>query len=440
VLSARDVAVRVISDVIGSQRPYDAAWERAMSAGGSMLEARDRAFARSLVANTLRRHGELAAVLKTFITKPLPAKTGLLWPVLLSTTAQLLLLQTPAHAAIDTAVDACRADRDARHFAGLANAVLRRVAREGAEILATLDPATANIPAWMLRRWQAAYGPETAAGIARASLEEAPLDLSVKDSPELWAERLGGALLPTGSVRVSRAGRVEDLPGYQEGAWWVQDAAAALPARLLGDVRGLRIADLCAAPGGKSAQLSTAGAQVTAVDQSPARITRMSENFRRLGLTCTLIEADAASWQPDQLFDGVLLDAPCSATGTIRRHPDILHVKRPSDIAALVELQTRLIDHAAGLVRPDGLLVYCTCSLEPEEGEQQIARFLERTRTFERVPIEAQEQGLNSAAITPLGELRTLPHFNPGDQPGLSGMDGFFAARLRRRPVPAPAP
>lgn len=405
-----------------------------MSAGGSALEARDRAFARLLAASVLRRHGELAAVLKTFITKPLPAKTGSLWPILLSTTAQLLLLKTPAHAAINTAVDDCRADRDARHFAGLANAVLRRVASEGAGVLAALDPVSLNIPDWMLERWQAAYGSGTAAKLARASLEEAALDISVKEDPRQWAERLGGKLLQTGSVRVSGAGRVEDLPGYEDGGWWVQDAAAALPARLLGDVRGRKVADLCAAPGGKSAQLAVAGAHVTAVDQSPARIVRMKENFKRLSLPCRVIEADAATWDPGELFDAVLIDAPCSATGTIRRHPDILHIKRRADIDTLAGLQANLIDQASRLVRPGGLLVYCTCSLEMEEGEQQITRFLERTVDFERLPVNAGEHHWNADWITPHGDLRTLPHYDAGEQETQPGMDGFFAARLKRRP------
>lgn len=429
--AARALAVETLAAVLDHGRPLDEAFELAAGHAGP-LEARDRALARLIVLTVLRRKGELQAVVSSFLEKPLPAASGRLWPILLSAAAQLLLLDTPPHAAISLAVDQCRDDRRAARFAGLANAVLRRVSTTGKDVLAGLDPVSVNLPPWLLARWSETYGEAEARAIAAASLREAALDLSTKAEPSAWAERLGGRLLPTGSVRVASAGRVEDLPGYAEGAWWVQDAAAALPARLLGPLAGRDVADLCAAPGGKTAQLAAGGARVTAVDASPQRLVRLTGNLARLGLEAALVEADLMAWDPGRTFDAVLLDAPCSATGTIRRHPDILHLSRKDDTSGRVALQQRLLDRAAGLVRPGGLLVFCTCSLEPEEGPGQIARFLEAHADFERVPLGPGEFGLDPAWRTADGDLRTLPSHFADAEPGLSGLDGFYAARLRR--------
>jgi len=289
-----------------------------------------------------------------------------------------------------------------------------------------------DIPVWLLDRWIKTYGEADARRIAEASLAEAALDLAVKDDGEAWAARLGGVLLPTGSVRLKAGGRIEDLEGYAEGAWWVQDAAAALPARLLGDVRDRTVADLCAAPGGKTAELAAAGARVTAVELSGARLTRLRSNLERLHLEAELVEADATTWRPEHAFDAVLLDAPCTATGTIRRHPDILRLKRPEDVAALAALQARLLDNAVGLLKPGGTLVYCTCSLEPEEGAEQISRLLAREPRLARSPIHAGECGIAPEWITPEGDLRTLPFHRPGTDTDPGGLDGFYAARIVR--------
>lgn len=432
-LVARQLAVTLISAVMDEHRTFDDAWTTSLlSRTFAGLEPRDRAFARAIAATVLRRHGELATVVSSFIDKPLPERRGRLSSILMAGAAQMLVLATPPHAAISLAVDQCRLDRDARRFDKLANAVLRRVSERGAERLAALDAAEANIPAWLLQRWCAAYGPDLARSIAAASLREAPLDLTVKADGAGWAERLGGVLLPTGSVRLSAHGRTEEIPGYGDGLWWVQDTAATLPARLLGDVTGLAVADLCAAPGGKTAQLAAAGAHVTAVDASTARLKRVTENLQRLQLTAELVTADVTTWSPGRTFDAVLLDAPCTATGTIRRHPDILHLKRETDLAALADLQARMLSQAATLVKAGGTLLYCTCSLEPQEGADQISAFLQRHPGFERVPLTAGEAGLDAGWITPAGDLRTLPCHLPMDTPELSGMDGFFAARLRR--------
>jgi 16S rRNA (cytosine967-C5)-methyltransferase len=431
--AARELVVECLAAVLDRGRPLDDAFEAAVTLHGEELPPRDRAFARLIVMTVLRRRGELETVLASFFEKPLPANGGRIAPILLSAAAQLLFLDTPPHAAISLAVDQCRETTKTQRFAGLTNAVLRRVATTGKEVLSGVDAVVANIPPRLLERWQDAYGADTARAIAEASLAEAALDLSVKSDAAIWAEKLGGIVLSTSTIRLARAGRVEDLPGYADGAWWVQDAAAALPSRMLGDVRGLDVADLCAAPGGKTAELATAGARVTAVDFSAVRLRRLTENLARLKLEAEVVEADATSWDPGRQFDAVLLDAPCSATGTIRRHPDILHLKRKDDTSERVALQRKLIAQAARLVKPGGLLVYGTCSLEPEEGEKIVDGFLTSAEDMERVPLAPGEAGIDGAWVTAQGDLRTLPFHLPNPDPALAGIDGFFAARLRKR-------
>ncbi len=397
------------------------------------VEPRDRAFSRLLVTTVLRHHGELTHVINTHLQKPLPEPQGWVWQILLAGAAQLLLLDTPPHAAIGLAVDQCKSDPNAHRFDKLVNAVLRRVSDNGSAALADLDAVALNVPAWLLAGWEKTYGADLARRIAAASLEEPPLDVTVKGDPVEWAAKLQGVALPTGTVRILQAGRIPDLPGFEDGSWWVQDAAAALPVHLLNAKSGQRVADLCAAPGGKTAELVHAGAHVTAVDISAARLRRVKDNLDRLHFTADCVTADVLTWQPAALFDGVLLDAPCSATGTIRRHPDILHVRQSRGFEKLIDLQGKLLQRAATFVRPGGTLVYCSCSLEPEEAEHQIARFLAAEPGFDRVPVTAAEMGGLEDAISPEGDLRTLPcHRFPGHENGL-GLDGFFASRLRRR-------
>lgn len=416
----------MIAAVLGRKRPLDEEFERALRP----FAARDRAFLRALTATTLRRKGELDCVISAFLTKPLPSSAGLAGAILLTGAAQLLFMETAPHAAIDLAVTIAAGDKDARHFAKVINAVLRKVATEGAAIATGLDQPRANTPDWLWRRWEAAYGEEGARGIARAHLEEPPLDLSVKADALGWAERLFGKLLPTGTVRIEYPrGAVEDLPGYAEGAWWVQDAGARLPVLLLGDVAGQRVLDLCAAPGGKTAQLASSGAIVTAVDRSPKRVATLRANLDRLGLKAEIVTADAGAFETDCLYDAVLLDAPCSATGTIRRHPDLPYIKDEAQIANLAAVQARLLDRAAGLVRPGGLLIYCTCSLEREEGAEQIERFLESAPGFRRAGVRPEELAGQAQFVTEAGDLRTHPGMPIG---GAAGLDGFFAARLLR--------
>lgn len=435
---ARRLAIEILGSVIERGQPFDQQWSsRVQSPQFIALEPRDRAFVRSLTTTTLRRQGELAHVLKQFLDKPLPADKGLLWPILLSGAAQLLCLDMPAHAVVDLCVELARRDRGARRFDKLTNAVLRRVSERGHAMLAAVDGVRLNIPDWLFARWEANYGAATARLIAHASLREAALDLSFKPGSSALADTLAaqanGIRLPNGTVRLSAPGRIEELPGYQDGAWWVQDAAAALVSRALGDVAGQSIADLCAAPGGKTAALASAGAKVTAVDLSEKRLARLRANMARLQLEVDIVTADVLTWSPEQQFDAILLDAPCSATGTVRRHPDLLRQKQLADFDRLAALQGALLHKASALLRPGGRLVYSTCSLEPEEGPDQVAAFLAAHEDFAREAITAPELGADPAWITADGDVRTLPCHLPLEPAEMSGMDGFYVARLRRR-------
>lgn len=431
-LPARRAAAGLLQAVLRDGQPLDEALTHSPAARlMDSMAVRDRALARAIASTSLRRKGQIEDVLQHFLDKEPPRKAGALREILLSGACQILFLETPAHAAIDLAVTLAKQSRKSTPFAKLVNAVLRRVAEKGPGIVAQQDAALLNTPAWLWSKWCTAYGEATARRIAEAHLHEAALDLSVKQSPDEWAKTLNGIVLPMGSVRLSASGRVDALEGFEEGAWWVQDAAAAIPARLLGDVSGKSIADLCAAPGGKTAQLVAASANVTAVDSSDKRLERLRENLERLHLNATVIAADATTWRPSEQFDAVLLDAPCSGTGTLRRHPDIAHLKTAKDVTELGALQAKLLGHAATLVKPGGLLLYCTCSLEPEEGENQIARFLEDTPHFVQEAISPDEVGGQREWLNDAGQLRTLPYMLEAGDSGLNGMDGFFAARLR---------
>jgi 16S rRNA (cytosine967-C5)-methyltransferase len=399
------------------------------------LDRRDRAFVRAIVGAALRRRGEIEAALKKALDRPLPENSEPLSALLHVAAAQILFLDVPAHAAVDLAVEQAGGDRRTGRARGLVNGVLRNLVRNRAEIIAKSaeNAGRTNMPGWLFARLSDAYGEPTAEKIAAAHLLAPGLDLSVKSDPAAWAERLGGVALPTGTVRLSETQHVPELPGYDEGTWWVQDAAAALPARLLGDVSGKTVADLCAAPGGKTAQLAALGARVTAVDLSESRVRRLGENLRRLKLEAKLVTADVLAWNPVKEFDAVLLDAPCTATGTIRRHPDIQWLKHHDDVAALAALQARMLDHAAMLVKPGGCLVFATCSLLPEEGEAQVAPFLARHTDFALHPVASSEVAGISELVTAAGTLRTLPCHAFDGEPIRSGMDGFFAARFVRR-------
>jgi 16S rRNA (cytosine967-C5)-methyltransferase len=431
-LAVRRIAADIVGGVLRRNRSLDEQLDGThANAALAGLPDRDRALTRALVATALRRLGTLRHLMSVFLDRGLPKEAPNVESALLIGAAQILFLDVPDHAAVDLAVRLVQADRHAARYAGLVNAVLRRIAREGAGLLASLDIATLDTPEWLMARWNKAYGETTARAIAAANGREPALDLTAKSEPAHWAAQLGGQVLSTGSVRLIAHGAITALPGFVEGAWWVQDAAAALPARLFGPVAGLRVADLCAAPGGKAAQLAAAGARVTAIDRSPARLARLQENLNRLSLKAELVCADVAEWEAEP-FDAVLLDAPCSSTGTIRRHPDIPWLKQPADLEKLVALQRRLIDRAAQLTRPGGALVYCTCSLEPEEGEDIVAGLLAREPGLRRAPVSAAEVSGHAEFVTQSGDLRTLPCHLPAADPRLAGIDGFYAARLRK--------
>ncbi|MBI5262623.1 MAG: methyltransferase domain-containing protein [Bradyrhizobium sp.] len=431
-LSARRIAADILDGVLHRHRTLDDQLDGAGAHPGlKILADRVRALMRRLVATILRRLGTLGHLLSRLLDRGIPTDAPRAQSALLIGAAQILWMDVPDHAAVDLAVRLVQADRRAAKYAGLVNAVLRRCAREGKAIVEEVSTQTLDVPPWLLSRWIAHYGEATAREIALALAHEPSLDLSVKSEPAHWASRLHGEVLPTGTVRTLLHGPITTLPGFVEGQWWVQDAAAALPARLFGEVAGKQIADLCAAPGGKTAQLALAGANVTAVDRSPARMARVRDNLARLGLAAEAVVADAVEWPgPAQGFDGILVDAPCSSTGTIRRHPDVAWLRQESDIAPLATLQGRLLHKALSLLKPGGTLVYCTCSLEPEEGEQAISTLLSTERALRRVPIDASEVAGLSEVITAEGDLRTLPCHLPHRDPRLGGLDGFFASRL----------
>jgi len=423
-LGPRRLAWNAVTETLKRRVPLDDVMDELSPAED--LSARDEALARAIAVVAFRRLGTLGRALHERIDKE--AKDERLLHLLAVGAAQILYLDVPDHAAVDTAVQLAGGDRKLKGAGGLINAVLRRVAREREAILGADDPWL-DTPTWLEERWIEQYGEALAERIAGAHRSMASVDLTVKDDPAAWAERLGGVLLPTGSVRLVERTAIRDLPGYEDGAWWVQDAAAALPARLLGVGPGERVADLCAAPGGKTAQLAAAGAEVLAVDRSARRLKRLEENLARLGLTAQIRAIDAEKLD-EAPFDAILLDAPCSATGTIRRHPDVAWTKSENDIRKLSALQMRLLDKAAGLLKPGGRLVYCTCSLEPEEGERQAERFLARHPRFARKPIEPGEIGGLAECVTPEGDVRTLPFQMALTEHERSGLDGFFVARF----------
>ena len=405
----RAAAFDLLTAVLDRGRPIEEALDSL-----PVIDARDRAAAHRLAASVLRRLGTLDAVMEPFLTKrpPVPVRH-----VLRLGAAALLLLDAPPHAAVATAVELARA-KGLAPFTGLVNAVLRRIAAGGATAFAELDAPRLDTPSWLWSAWG-----RDARAIATAHQHEAPIDLTL--APGVAAP-LGGTVLPTGSWRYPPGTRIAELAGFAEGGFWVQDAAAALPARMLEAEAGELIADLCAAPGGKTAQLAAGGARVIAVERDAKRIDRLRENLTRLGLHPDIVHADATTWQPPELLDAVLLDAPCSATGTIRRHPDVLHIKRASDIGALTKLQDKLLDAACAMLRPGGRLVYAVCSLLPAEGAARIDAALARL-PLRLVPIPANGFGMPEA-VTGDFTLRTTPAL----WPDLGGLDGFFAARLER--------
>ncbi len=419
-LEARVAALDLVQAAVAKRGGLEDALGRAPF---TALQPRDKAFARALAGTLLRHLGPIDAALDARLQTPPPEAAR--WLLRLGA-AQLFYMDVPAHAAVSVSVEQASGANTTRPYKGLVNALLRGFARDGAP---PSDPEV-MAPSWLLARWRAAYGDATARAIAGAIAEEPPTDLTLKASVgDALAQALKAERLPAGGLRTALKGDVAEWPGFAEGGWWVQDAAAALPARLLQVQRGDTALDLCAAPGGKTLQLAALGAQVTALDRSASRMRRLRENLDRTGLCAEAVVADACTWTDRRIFDTVLLDAPCSATGTFRRHPDVLWAARPGDIARLVALQARLLEAAAERVRPGGRMVYCVCSLEPEEGEAQAHGFLQRHPEFDVERVGPGEAGAPAKALTPQGFVRLLPG---AGEPELDG-DGFFVARFVRR-------
>jgi len=412
---ARGAALRCLGEVTGQGRLLS---EAMTGPAWAALAPADRAAAQRMTLEVLRNLDRCDALLKPHLRKAPP----LMVRNVLRLGTWELCTGGAAHGVVNDCVTLVSADRKARTMAGLVNAVLRRIAEDGPAAWAKLR--VPRLPRWLRDPLRAAWGPQAVAAMEAAHLAGAPLDLTVKDDAAGWAERLGAELLPTGSLRLTEAGQVSGLPGYDEGAWWVQDAAAALPVRLLGDVAGLRALDLCAAPGGKTLQLAAAGAQVTALDLSEPRLARLAENLARTGLGADLVAGDALEARGQ--WDVVLLDAPCSATGTIRRHPDLPRARQGEGISDLIDLQARMLDHALSLLAPGGRLVFCTCSLLPDEGECQIEEALARHPGLQVLPAEAP--GVEPDWRSPEGGLRLRPDY----WPARGGMDGFYMAVLQR--------
>ena len=397
-----------------------------------IADSRDRALANRLVTTALRRHGHLNLVITHLLERGMPKKSGCFEAVLRLSLAQLLYLPDLGdHSAIFLAVEAVKRDQKAAHLSSLINALLRRAQTESEAMRA--PPLDLLFPDWLHKNWQRAYGHEAVLGFGEALLAGAPLDLTLKDADPTLIEALGAKLVVADSVRIaSRDHPVDALPGYAEGRWWVQDVAASLPARLLDLPPGARVLDLCAAPGGKTAQLCKAGYAVTALDHDGLRLQRLSANLGRLGYEAEIVEADAASYRPEGLFDGVLLDAPCSATGTFRRHPEVIWHRSASDITGRMAGQRKLLANALACLKPGGVLIYCVCSLEPEEGETQARWALGELPGLEVFPILGQELGALGRMVTRDGQVRTHPAEQvPGEAQGT--LDGFFIARFRRR-------
>lgn len=410
-LASRAAAHALLSVVLQQHKPLDA--ELSGNPQFAALSGIDRAFAHLMVKTALRRLGQCNALIDSWLEKPLPPKLHNVRYALVLGLTQILFLQVPPHAAVHSTVELMKHLSPAH--AALVNALLNRAVREGKEALLAQDEAVLNTPAWLWQRWCETYGESFARGYAIARLEEPPLDIRVKANAESWAEKLGGTLLESGTIRLEGAGNVSELPGYEQGAWWVQDAAAAEPVRVLlaalddSDYRSKRVLDLCAAPGGKTAQLAATGARVTAVDRSGPRLRTLRANLTRLALPAEVVEADAGTWKPSLTPDAILLDAPCSATGTLRRHPDVAWHRSPEDIARLASAQSRLLTHALSLLPPKGILAYSVCSVQPEEGKEQIARLC------------AAQPGIK--VLTEIAPFASFPDFSA---------DGFYIAVLKK--------
>lgn len=425
----RRVAVRTLMAVTLKSRPFDIALDE--MASEAKLSARDRAYAFNLVMLSLRQLGTLRHILGKLLDRGLPKNATWTDAALVTGLAQILFMRTADHAAVNETVELVKSlTGKERGFAGLVNAVLRKAVKKRDLLLADVAKhPERNLPKWLQSSWADAYGKDTMRAVAQSLASNPPLDISIKpdQSAEELAKELEAIPLPTGTLRRS-ATDVTGLAGYADGNWWVQDMAAAIPATLLGNISGKHVLDLCAAPGGKTMQLAARGAHVTAVDRNKNRLKRLHANLERTKLSANVEQADASSYIPQNTTSHILLDAPCSATGTLRRNPDVIWTKGPEDVAKLANLQAKILRHAFKLLPVGGTLVYCVCSLEQTEGPDQINRFLAQSPQAKRMPITPDEIGGLDELITDSGDLLCLPSLQAEN----GGMDGFFAARLTK--------
>lgn len=430
-LEARLVATLLLTRVVDDARNLDALCDKQHGLSRFLkLDPRDQGLARAIAVTAVRQHNRIEAVLKRVMDRPPPKRARFLIHSLHVAATQILFLDAPDSAAVDLGVTAIGDDERTARFRGMSNAILRRMVREK-EALLSKTSETSPLPRWMEKALRKDYGKEKAANISKFVSLEPMVDLTVKSHPDEWAEKLGGFVLPTGSVRLTNTAAISELEGYEIGEWWVQDAAAALPAKLVNAAKGANVLELCAAPGGKTAQLAHKGYNVTAVDISSPRLARLQQNLDRLNLQAKLIEADILEFEPEQKFDAILLDAPCSSTGTIRRHPDVLWTRSPEEITALSKLQFQLLEKSKDFLKPGGIFVFSNCSMLKEEGEDLLSKAVKQFEDLQIDPIKPEEINGLEDCINGQGALRTLPfHLAHNQENKFSGLDGFFACRF----------
>ncbi len=420
---ARAIAHKILLKITHESSSLDDAWQQTNEINA--LEPRDRSLCRLLVLTTLRQLGFIDYRIRQYARTMGKLPLSALMALRIGFT-HILFLHSPAHAVVNTCVNLLEANDTVMR--GLVNAILRKAATQETPIHDATQGWQQAIPNWLLNAWKKDYGLDHLELMARGSLREPSLDITVKDNVAHWQKELGATLLPTGSLRLHHQDDITLLPGFAEGAWWVQDAAAALPAMLAGDIKDKLVYDCCAAPGGKTAQFLAAGAKVVAIDQSSDRLKLLRENLRRLHMNANILSVDVLTFKPHNLADVVFLDAPCSATGTLRRHPDLMIHKKPEDGSRLAKLQMSMLNHVSTLVKKDGLLIYAVCSLQREEGADVVDAFLKNHANFQKIPIIAKDLSGWQEGVTSEGDLRTLPHY----MQAFGGMDGFYAARLRK--------
>ncbi|MAI89883.1 transcription antitermination factor NusB [Ponticaulis sp.] len=405
---------QTLDEALGQEKLYD------------QLEGSDRGFARAMTSAALRSLGKLELILSKHVTgRGFSQLDPDVKQVLRIGAAQICVLKTPAHAAVSETVEAARGVEGAKRAGGLINAVLRKLNEDDLETLP--GPSTEIWPEGFAVRLEAAVGADAANALAEAQSDTPPLDLTCLSDRKLYADRLGGEEIGPASIRLD-GGMVESLMGYEGGAWWVQDVAATLPVHIMAPKKGERILDMCAAPGGKTLQIAVTGASVTALDRSAKRLRLVKQNLERTNLKAETLAADATKWTAPEPFDGVLLDAPCSALGTLRRHPEGPWIKSEEDLSRFPQIQARLLRAAADMVGPSGRLIYCVCTPMPREGVEIVDEFLEVMPGWKREPVTAEEVAGFEKAVTDKGDVLTLP----GSCEFERGCDAFYISRLVR--------